>query len=77
MEKPNIKTKVVHSKSKTAYNVIGISLGSKYKIARIPYLVNSNLSEQWNNKEMDEAKKHAEFISNCFNNSSKIILNEN
>jgi len=73
MGNPNIKTKVVHSKSKPAYNVVGISLGSKYKIARIPYLVNGDLSEEWNNKEMDEAKNHAEFISKCFNDSNKII----
>lgn len=73
MENPKIKTKVVHSETKTAYNVIGTSLGEKYKIARIPYLVNDNLSEKFNNKEMDEAKNHAEFISYCFNNSDLII----
>jgi len=74
MEKPNIKTKVVHSKSKSAYNIVGTSLGNKYKIARIPYLVDGNLSEEWNNKELDEAKNHAEFISYCFNNAEKIFL---
>jgi len=39
MENPKIKTKVVHSQSKTAWNIIGERLGGKYKIARIPYLV--------------------------------------
>lgn len=39
MENLKIKTKVVHSQSKTAWNVIGEQLGGKYKIARIPYLV--------------------------------------
>jgi hypothetical protein len=73
MKNPKIKTKVVHLKTKSAYNVIGTSLGNKYKIARIPYLVNGDLSEEWNNKEMDEAKDHAEFISYCFNNSDSIL----
>ena len=73
MTNPKIKTKVVHSQTKPAYNVVGTSLGNKYKIARIPYLVNSDLSEEWNNKEMDEAKNHAEFISYCFNNSDSIL----
>jgi hypothetical protein len=73
MKNPKIKTKVVHSQTKSAYNVIGTSLGNKYKIARIPYLVSGNLSEQWNNKAMDEAKNHAEFISHCFNNSDSIL----
>jgi hypothetical protein len=73
MKNPKIKTKVVHSQTKSAYNIIGTSLGNKYKIARIPYLVNGDLSEEWNNKEMDEAKNHAEFISYCFNNSDSIL----
>lgn len=72
MTDPKIKTKVVHSKTKPAYNVIGTTLGSKFKIARIPYLVDENLSEDWNNREMDEAKAHAEFISRCFNESERI-----
>ena len=37
MTNPKIKTKVVHSQTKSAYNVVGTSLGNKYKIARIPY----------------------------------------
>ena len=73
MENPKIKTKVVHSQTKPAYNVVGTSLGNKYKIARIPYSVNADLSEEWNNREIDEAKNHAEFISYCFNNSDSIL----
>lgn len=72
MENPKIKTKVVHSKSKPAFNVVSTKLGTKYKIARIPYEINGSLSEEWNNKEIDEAKNHAEFISYCFNNSDFI-----
>jgi hypothetical protein len=77
MKNPNLKTKVVHSKTKPAYNVVGTSLGSKYKIARIPYLIDGGLSMEWNNKEMDEAKEHAEFISYCFNNSGSITKKSN
>jgi hypothetical protein len=32
-------TKVKHSLSKSAWNVIGTNIGGKYKIARVPYLV--------------------------------------
>ena len=32
-----MKTKVVHSQSKNAWNIVGEELGGKYKIARIPY----------------------------------------
>ena len=32
-----MKTKIVHSQSKNAWNVVCMELGSKYKIARIPY----------------------------------------
>lgn len=71
MENPNIKVEVVHSKSKDAWNIIGISLGNKHKIARIPYLVTETIAEL-NNREQNEALLHAEFISICFNNSQAI-----
>jgi len=71
MENPNIKTKVVHSESKQAWNVIGTSLGNKYKIARIPYLTIGN--EIIDTIEKSEALKHAKFISACFNKSDEII----
>jgi len=32
-----METKVVHSQSKNAWNVVNTELGGKYKIARIPY----------------------------------------
>jgi intein-encoded DNA endonuclease-like protein len=60
-----IKTKVVHSQSKSAWNVIGTTLGAKYKIARVPYV-------QGINGERKEALDHAEFISWCFNNADEI-----
>lgn len=71
MENPNIKTKVVHSNSKNSWNIVGVSLGKKYKIARIPYLVTGN--EIIDLTEKSEALKHAKFISACFNNSDVII----
>ena len=33
-----MKTKVVHSQSKSAWNVVCAELGHKYKIAKIPYI---------------------------------------
>jgi len=71
MENPNTKTKVVHSKSKKAWNVIGTVPGKKYKIARVPYL---DIDDEYLAfMEKVEAFRHAEFISYCFNNSDKII----
>lgn len=71
MKDPNIKTKVVHSKSKDAWNVVGCKPGGKYKIARVPYLLTRN--EVINEINKSEALEHAEFISQCFNNSEKIL----
>ena len=70
IEDPKIKTKVEHSQSKTAWNVIGTSLGGKYKVARIPYLMCDSYATSKNNRI--EALKHAKFISHCFNNSKEI-----
>jgi hypothetical protein len=66
----NIKTKVVHSQSKTAWNIIGTIPGGKYKIARIPYLIIDD-SEIFNTKAKNEALEHAQFISNAFNSAPK------
>ena len=46
-----MKTKVVHSQSKNAWNVVGEELGGKYKIARIPY-------EQCGNDILNTRLKH-------------------
>lgn len=71
MKNPKIKTRVVHSQTKAAWNVVGESLGGKYKIARIPYILcNAGKIETLNRLE---AFKHAEFISYCFNNSDRIF----
>jgi len=71
MENPNIKTKVVHSESKQAWNVIGTRLGAKYKIAIIPYLITGN--EIIDTPEKTEALRHAKFMSQCFNKSDAIV----
>lgn len=72
MENPKTKTKVVHSKTKSAWNVVGITAGKKFKIARLPYPENVE-------REKEEALQHAIFISYCFNNSDSIChsFNEN
>lgn len=73
MKNPNIKTKVVHSQTKSAWNVIGTIFGSKYKIARIPYLTaNDDVTTE---RERKEAFEHAQFISFCFNHSDDILKN--
>ena len=67
MKNPNLKTKVKHSKSKDAWNIISDRLGDKYKIARVPYLKVDGLEIQ-NIECKAEALGHAKFISFCFNN---------
>lgn len=71
MENPKIKTKVVHSQTKSAWNIVGENLGGKYKIARVPYLVSD--IQVLSDKNIIEAFKHAEFISYCFNHSDSIL----
>jgi len=66
----NIETKVKHSESKSAWNVVGTILGGKYKIARIPYVPSSD--PIIDTRERTEALKYATFISRCFNNAEKI-----
>lgn len=72
MKDPNQKTKVVHSMTKPAWNVIGDVCGDKYKIARVPYNVHPS-DEEISTRWRKEAYEHAEFISYCFNNSKEII----
>lgn len=73
IQHPLIKTKVQHSESKNAWNVVSDQLGTKFKIARIPYLV---IEGDRVSSEIlkSEALRHAEFISFCFNNPDKVLL---
>jgi hypothetical protein len=70
MKDPKIKTKVVHSTKNSAWNVIGDTLGGKFKIARVPYQTTDDveLTARWRLEALD----HANFISACFNNSDWI-----
>lgn len=58
-----MKTQVKHSESKTAWNIVGTTPGSKYKVARIPYMVDSRFSEETNERERKKALDIAKFIS--------------
>lgn len=71
MKNPDIKTDVVHSGTKAAWNVIGTTLGKKYKIARVPYHI-SGTHLKLDHIAKQEAFEHAEFISHCFNISDSI-----
>lgn len=68
---PKISTRVVHSKTQSAWNVIGATLGAKLKIARCPYVICGD--DFVDSKNREEAFEHAQFISYCFNNSQEIV----
>ena len=72
MKDPNIKTKVVHSPTQFSWNVVGETVGAKYKIARVPYVVYEEM-DGVSERNLQEARLYAEFISACFNNSEQII----
>ena len=59
--------RVVHSESKTAWNIIGTIAGSKYKWARVPYLNDDGFSEDFNTKQKAKALHLAEFIASQIN----------
>lgn len=69
------KTKVVHSKSKDAWNVIGTCPGGRYKFARVPYVgprSYKDISESCEiliTREKAEALELAIFISDAINKS--------
>lgn len=60
-----MKTTIKHSRSKSAWNIIGVELGGKYKIAIVPYIQTED--ERILTRERLEALEHAEFISKCLN----------
>ena len=69
-----IRTVVKHSKTNDAWNVVGIDLGRKYKIARVPYVTHPN-DEAISTMNKFEALEHAQFISYCFNHYKEIKSN--
>ena len=60
------KTKVIHSETKAAWNVVNTVPGQKYKIARVPYPVCGD--EETAKQERIDALKIARYISDCINN---------
>ena len=71
MKNPKIRTQVVHSKTQSAWNVVATyPAGCKYKIARVPYF--SLADDKITSMNREEAFKHAQYISYCFNNSDQI-----
>jgi hypothetical protein len=66
MKNFKITTKIQHSMSQNAWNVVCTNLGHKYKIAVVPYLLSEPHGRQ-------QALDHAEYISHCFNNQDSIL----
>lgn len=66
-----MKTKVIHSQTKIAWNVVNTKLGAKYKLARVPYVNNTGdlISDE---RERNEAFQIAKFISDCLNMAEEI-----
>lgn len=61
-----IITKVIHSESKSAWNIVGTRMGDKHKIARVPYYTAPDDAEL-TRRNKEEAYEHAAFISQSFN----------
>lgn len=76
-----IKTKIIHSKSKNAWNVVGTTLGGKFKIASFPYPAESGTDKETlsiNKATKNEAYKLAKFVKFCLGNTTVTALsNEN
>ena len=59
-------TKVIHSESKTAWNVVNTRVGGTYKLARVPYTIcNTGSIDE---RERKRALNIARYISECLNN---------
>jgi len=72
--KYNVKIK--HSEKNNAWNIIGMIAGTKYKIARIPYLVLSDKDTEYaeisNTRHKAEALEIAQYIVNAINNHREL-----
>lgn len=71
MKNPDITTRIKHSETKSAWDICGLKLGGKYKIAIVPYIISEDADVTATQKA--EAFQHAEYINWCFNNSEVII----
>lgn len=56
------KWEIKHSFSKDAFNIIGTVLGGKYKVARVPYLVDEDFPEI-SDRNKNEAHADAKLIA--------------
>lgn len=57
-----------------AFNIIGTKLGGKYKIARIPFIVEDDPRLDWFNKKNKlEAEETAKFIVKACNNHDRLV----
>jgi len=68
---PQIKVRIVHSKTEPAWRIISMSISDKQEVAIIPYNVIEG-SEMYNTEKKNEALQHARFVTRCFNNVDKI-----
>ena len=68
----NIPCEVKHSESKSAWNVVGTVAGTKYKLARIPYVTDPRMTDELNENERKEALMIARFIAKCLQSASYI-----
>lgn len=69
----NFKVEIKHSESKDAWNIISTEPGTKYKIARIPYLQIDNKGlEAFNAKKKFEALQIAEYITKILNETKEL-----
>lgn len=73
-----MKTKVVHSQTKAAWNIVDTIPGDTYKLARIPYYVIAHLKndDPLNQDERKRAYDLAERTSRFLNYSTASPLNE-
>ncbi len=58
-----MRTKVVHSLTKNAWNVVGDKPGARFKVARVPYIITNN--DIVDTLDKAEALKIALFISDA------------
>ena len=63
--------KVLHSKSKSSWNIVSNKLNTKFKIAQIPYVTDDRFKEV-SEKNRLEAFEYANFISKALNNMKEV-----
>lgn len=64
-----MKTKVIHSQTKAAWNIVGTMPNDTYKLVRVPYYINGRVAidDPINQEERKRAFKLAESISKFLN----------